>query len=57
MILNAAVLIGRSEEAQFDQAIEQLNRGYGDRLDFRCVGPLPPYSSVSRMDRCPKVFN
>lgn len=44
MILNAAVLVGRSEEAQFNRTIEQLNRSYGDRLNFRCVGPLPPYS-------------
>jgi len=44
MILNAAVLIDRSEEAEFDRTIEQLNRSYEDRLNFRCVGPLPPYS-------------
>ena len=44
VILNAAVLINRSEEAEFDQAIEELNRSYGGRLNFRCVGPLPPYS-------------
>jgi len=44
VILNAAVLIDRSEEAEFDQTIEQLNRSYGGRLNFRCVGPLPPYS-------------
>ena len=44
VILNAAVLIDRSEEAEFDQTIEQLNRSYRGRLHFRCVGPLPPYS-------------
>ena len=44
MILSAAVLIDRSEEPRFDQAIGQLNRAYEDRLNFRCVGPLPPYS-------------
>jgi len=44
VILNAAVLIRPSEEAEFDQIIEQLNRSYGGRLNFRCVGPLPPYS-------------
>ena len=44
VILNAAVLIRPSEEAEFDRTIEQLNRSYGDRLNFRCVGPLPPYS-------------
>ncbi|MCK4340965.1 MAG: GvpL/GvpF family gas vesicle protein [Phycisphaerae bacterium] len=44
MILNAALLIDRSDEASFDQFVDQLNRDYEDRLDFRCVGPLPPYS-------------
>jgi len=44
MILNVAVLIGRDEEARFDRLIDQLNGDYEDRLDFRCVGPLPPYS-------------
>jgi len=44
MILSAAVLIGRREEAQFDQTIGQLNRAYENRLNFRSVGPLPAYS-------------
>ncbi len=44
MILNAAVLVGRDEELRFDEFIDQLNRNYGDRLNFRYVGPLPPYS-------------
>jgi hypothetical protein len=37
-------LIGRDEEPRFDRLIDQLDHDYGDRLDFRCVGPLPPYS-------------
>lgn len=44
MILHAAVLIGRDEESLFDRLIDRFNRDYQDRLDFRCVGPLPPYS-------------
>jgi DnaJ-domain-containing protein 1 len=43
-VLNAAVLIDRAEEAEFDRILEQLNRSYDDRLKFRRVGPLPPYS-------------
>jgi len=43
-VLNAAVLIGRAEEAAFDQALEQLDRRHGGRINFRRVGPLPPYS-------------
>ena len=44
MILNAAMLVGRDEEQRFDKFIDQLNRDYGNRLNFRYVGPLPPYS-------------
>lgn len=44
MLLNAAVLVGRDEQAEFDQVIERMNVRYGDRFHFRCVGPLPAYS-------------
>jgi DnaJ-domain-containing protein 1 len=44
MVLNAAILIDRGQEDQFDQIIQELNRDYENRLSFRCVGPLPPYS-------------
>ena len=43
-VLNAAVLIDRAEEAEFDRVLDQLNRSYDNRLNFRRVGPLPPYS-------------
>ncbi len=43
-VLNAAVLIDRAEEADLDQILEQLDRGYDSRINFRRVGPLPPYS-------------
>jgi len=43
-ILNAAVLIDRAEEAEFDRTLEQLDRYHDGRINFRCVGPLPPYS-------------
>jgi len=43
-VLNAAVLIDRAEEAEFDHVLEQLDRRHGSRINFRRVGPLPPYS-------------
>jgi DnaJ-domain-containing protein 1 len=43
-VLNAAVLIDRAEEAEFDQILDQLDRCYDSRINFRRVGPLPPYS-------------
>lgn len=44
VLLNAAVLIRRTEEAEFDELLEQLDRGSDGRINFRRVGPLPPYS-------------
>jgi len=43
-VLNAAVLINRAEEAEFDRVLEQLDGCYDSRINFRRVGPLPPYS-------------
>ena len=55
MVFSAAVLADRSEQAQFDQALEKLSRCYQNRLNFRRVGPLPPYSfataEVQTLDR------
>jgi len=44
MILSVAILAQRNDQGQLDQAIHELNLHHENRLDFRCVGPLPPYS-------------
>lgn len=44
MIINCACLIGRERQAQFDQALHDLDARFQGRMNFRCVGPLPPYS-------------
>jgi hypothetical protein len=44
MLLNAAFLIAREAEDRFTRALEELNVQYADVLDFRLIGPLPPYS-------------
>jgi hypothetical protein len=44
MILNAAFLVERATEEEVGETLEWLNGRYGDSIDFRCVGPLPPYS-------------
>lgn len=44
MILNMAFLLDRERESDVSETLERLNGRYGDRIDFRCVGPLPPYS-------------
>lgn len=44
MIVNVAVLVRRSKDEELRDRLNRLNERYGDRIDFRCVGPLPPYS-------------
>lgn len=44
MIMNAAFLIEKVKQERFDAAINKLNEKLQERVNFRCVGPLPPYS-------------
>lgn len=47
MVLNAAFLVERSREAEFDEAIRQLDADMGKRMMFKYVGPVPPYNFVN----------
>lgn len=44
MVLNSAFLIRKDRQEAFDRQVEELNAQSEDQLNFRCVGPLPPYS-------------
>jgi hypothetical protein len=44
--LNAAFLVGRLEVPDFIDAVERLRQTTEPSLEFRLVGPLPPYSFV-----------
>lgn len=44
MVASLAFLINRHKEKDFDKRIDELNNRFAERLNFRCVGPLPPYS-------------
>jgi len=44
MVINSAFLINTSSQKEFYRKIEDLNREFAEKLNFRCVGPLPPYS-------------
>ncbi|MCJ7789208.1 MAG: GvpL/GvpF family gas vesicle protein, partial [Candidatus Atribacteria bacterium] len=44
MVLNTAFLIDQSRQKNFEQEVEGLNNKFEEKLNFRCVGPLPPYS-------------
>jgi hypothetical protein len=46
-ILNASFLIDRSSQREFQDEVYRLDAKYEDRVDFKYVGPLPPYSFVN----------
>jgi hypothetical protein len=47
MIMNAAFLLEREREAEFDAAVNRVARKFGDRLNFKYTGPWPPYNFVN----------
>ena len=47
MIMNAAYLVERSREQEFDEAVKALSRKYEDVLSFKYTGPWPPYNFVN----------
>jgi hypothetical protein len=46
MILNRAFLVRREHEAQFDARMQDLAGRCAPRMDFRYIGPVPPYNFV-----------
>lgn len=44
MVLNQAFLVDRENEETFDHALNKLDSQFADLVNFRLVGPLPPYS-------------
>ncbi len=44
MVANLALLLPQDARAAFDRRLAQLDEAHAGRLNFRCVGPLPPYS-------------
>ncbi|HLI52189.1 MAG TPA: GvpL/GvpF family gas vesicle protein [Thermomicrobiaceae bacterium] len=51
MLLNAAFLVDRAREPAFDARVRELAESQAERLIFRYIGPLPPYSFVNlRLD-------
>jgi hypothetical protein len=47
MLMNAAFLVDRSREKEFDGEVEELAARYNGRIEFKYVGPAPPYSFVN----------
>jgi hypothetical protein len=47
MIMNAAFLIDREREGDFDAAVNKIAAKFSDRLNFKYTGPWPPYNFVN----------
>lgn len=46
MIMNAAFLVERDREAEFDQKVKDIASKYEGKLSFKYSGPWPPYNFV-----------
>lgn len=44
MVMNVACLVNEAEETALEEIVYDLDAQYEDQLQFRLVGPLPPYS-------------
>lgn len=47
MVVNAAFLIMRTRETEFDANVRKLDTEMGHRLLIKCVGPVAPYNFVN----------
>jgi len=47
MVVNAAFLVDRSKEPEFDQAVSKLDEQFGERLVLKYIGLAPPYNFVN----------
>ncbi len=47
MIINAAFLVEKHREAEFDQKIQELDTKYGGKIKFKYTGTLPPFNFVN----------
>jgi hypothetical protein len=54
MLMNTAFLIEAEKQGEFADRVEKLDKTLGERVSFRIVGPLPPYSfstlEIKRME-------
>lgn len=44
MVMNIAFLIQRGKQVDFDGQVRRINEALDDQINFRVIGPLPPYS-------------
>ena len=47
MIVNAAFLVEETKEASFDEAVNEMVRKHGGKINFKYVGTVPPFNFVN----------
>ena len=47
MIMNAAFLVAKEKEEEFDREVQGLADRYDDKVRFKYVGTLPPFNFVN----------
>ena len=47
MVVNAAFLVDKARELEFDGAVDRLDEQFGERIAFKYIGPTPPYNFVN----------
>ena len=66
MVANLALLLAKDASDALDHRLAELDEEFGKRLNFRCIGPLPPYSfatvevglpSFEAVDRARRVLS
>lgn len=46
MVLNAAFLVEKEKQEAFDEVVDRFDADYGTDLQFKYVGPVPPFNFV-----------
>lgn len=46
MVVNAAFLVDKTQQEAFDEEMGRLDACHGSRMEFRYVGPVPPFNFV-----------
>ena len=49
MVVNAAFLVDKSKEPEFDQAVSKLDEQFVERVAIKYIGSAPPYNFVNIM--------
>ena len=44
MVMNVAFLVEKANQGEFDGCVKQLDDLFRNQINFRIIGPLPPYS-------------